>query len=360
MQGLFFIPLSKGDEDVKATLIGAGHTGLSGAVYLSQKGLDITVYTRNKVKASILNGQRLLVSGIIDGYIKLNTTTDLKKAVTGSDLIIIDTWANDHKAVFESIKGLLTHNQSILILNSNWGAFEAYQVLKTEIKEKGLIVAETASQPFLGFYDGNLNLKIKAVKEQVTIATLKEADTEALKRMLLPYFKEIKTSKSIIATSLSSANPIIHLPVAIFNLDRIGQKDDFLFLKNMSPEVVRYIEKADAERVKVGRVLGLNVQPILCELNSFWTEKYPDLLTLFHNNTSYAGVKGPKELTHRFLAEDLPYGLEPVVTLAEMLNIKVPYTKAIVATARLALEDILGNEKVVFSKNEVKEVLENA
>lgn len=345
---------------MKATLIGAGHTGLSGAVYLSQKGLDITVYTRNEAKASILNEKGLLVSGIINGCIRLNATTDLKMAVSSSELIIVDTWANDHKAVFESLKGILSRGQIILILNSNWGAFEAYQVLKDEIREKALIVAETASQPFLGFYDGKAYLKIKAVKEQITIAALKETDTKALKNRLLPYFKDIRISKSILATSLSSANPIIHLPVSIFNLDRIGQKNDFLFLRNMSPEIVRYIEKADAERVKVGSALGITVQPILFELNSFWTEKYPDLLTLFHNNTSYAGVTGPKELTHRFLAEDLPYGLEPVVTLAEMLNISVPYTKAIVTTARLALEDILGKEKVVFNKNEVKELLENA
>ena len=135
-----------GGANMKFAIMGAGNVGYAISAYLSYKGADVFLYTRQPEKAQTINKIGISTTGAIEGTYKVECVTDPAEAINGSDCIIVTTTANAHKDILTKIAPFLENNQKILMTNANWGAFEAKQILYKEIQDKNLYVAETSSQ----------------------------------------------------------------------------------------------------------------------------------------------------------------------------------------------------------------------
>ena len=49
--------------------------------------------------------------------------------------------------------------------------------------------------------------------------------------------------------------------------------------------------------------------------------------------------RAPDSISHRFIAEDLPYGIEPLVSLGAVIGVETPYSKALTDTFYLYLQE---------------------
>ncbi|MDF2478568.1 MAG: NAD/nadp octopine/nopaline dehydrogenase [Sphingobacterium sp.] len=333
---------------MKITILGAGNSGFAAAIYFLKCGHEVLVYTRNKHKEESVKANPIQVSNYIEGSFTVAITSDLQEALQFGELLIVATLANAHRSIFRAIRGKLNEGQKLLILNSNWGAYEAAGILKEEIDQKKLIVGETSSQPFLATLSGYNQLEIKAIKMEISLAGLTEAQTQILQSDLAPYFDRVLPLEDVIATTLSSANPIIHVPLSLFHITRIENAEDYLFLGQSSPRALHFVEQIDKERIKIGQALHIYCRPILEEINSFWTDKYDSLFDVFHNNRMYCENLGPKSLTHRFLTEDLPFGIIPINSLGKLLHVDTPYSQAVEDMMKLYLDQDFHSEAVTF------------
>lgn len=144
----------------------------------------------------------------------------------------------------------------------------------------------------------------------------------------------------MLTTSLEAPNPIIHIPLSLFNLSRIEHHESFsLLTEGFSKRASDYIEGIDCERAALADRLGVSYEGITKQLNGFWGTSYPTLTELFANNPVYQNVKAPDSITHRFIAEDLPYGIEPLVRLGAAIGVETPYSKALTDTFYLYLQE---------------------
>jgi opine dehydrogenase len=337
------------------TVWGAGNSGVPAAIYFLDKGHAVTLFTRSTEKKNAIAAGGIDSDGVIRGHFDLAATDSVRAAVQFADLLVINTQAGAHADVFKTIQPYVKPGQSIVVLNSNWGAYTGYGLLRPLIGK--IALGETASQPFLGRYDGRNHVVIKAVKQTVTVAGVDEPSRAALLQQLGLVFATVIPGENVIATSLSSANPIIHVPIVAANLQRIENRDTFLFLDNMTEHEVAYIGHMDRERIAVGAAIGVHVRPILEEMNSFWDEKFPDLLSLFHGNEEYNHNTGPRSLSHRFITEDIPYGIGPVIELGRLFGVAVPYSEAVVTFLELAVGLDSGNVPLHFDKQTVAALL---
>lgn len=310
-------------------IYGAGITGIQAAAYLSYKSHNVTIYTRDSKKEETINREGLNLTGIAKGNYKVNVTTDLNSGLENVSYIMIFTKANAHSDVFKNLKGKLKENQRILIFNSNWGAYEGFKILHKELEEKKVILGETGSMPFMGSVEKIVNIKLEKIKEKTKISTIKEEDSQTLKEELSGVLKEIVTCKSIIETSITATNPIIHVPITLFNIARIENSDDFKFYgEGTSKSGTDYVVEIDKERIKLAKEFDINCPSIVDSINSFWETDYGNLYDALRKN--YPNSKAPKKIDYRYLDEDVPFGLVPIVKLGELLGIDTPYTKAIV------------------------------
>ncbi|MBK5239893.1 NAD/NADP octopine/nopaline dehydrogenase family protein [Clostridium sp.] len=323
---------------MKATVIGAGNIGMATGAYLSELGCDITVYTRDERKAVKLRSEGLYSEGKIEGHFNLNAYSNYKDALADAEYILITTLANNHLDVFKAIKPYLEKGQKIIIFNGNWGAFEAKEYYKNFLKDNEIIVAETGAMLFMAkaYEIGKVN--ILGIKKQITISTINSNDVDIVLNDLKNIFPQFKKVSSIYETSISTTNPVIHVPLTIFNLARIEEGQDFSFYgEGVSKSEIAYIEGIDKERISIAERIGFTCPSILESINSFFDIKYDNLYDALNKNEIYIKGKAPTSLSHRYITEDIPYGIVPIVKLGKVLGIDTKYSEALVKLAGLVL-----------------------
>ncbi|MEA4811337.1 MAG: NAD/NADP octopine/nopaline dehydrogenase family protein [Anaerolineaceae bacterium] len=337
---------------MKFCVYGAGNTGHALSAYLASKGADFVLYTRDPQKAETLRQHGLESAGAIAGHFAIEASADLEKLIPEVDYILVMTTANAHKDAAARLKPLLRQGQKVLIFNSNWGAFEFMQILGQDVRSKQLTVAETAAQLFVG----NLTEPGKVtmnVKSSVSISATEPSKTAGLIDALRNVFPQFLPAESIIATTLSSTNPVIHVPISILNLVRIENRQPFLFYgEGVSGKAVENILHIDAERVALGRALGCHVDDVLTAINSFWEVKHDNLFDALTKNTTYLKTQGPASLSHRYFTEDVPYGIAPIAKIGKLFGLATPYTDRLLDYLKSLMGGKLELDAMYFAKED--------
>ena len=343
--------------NMEIVIIGAGNAGKATAAYLlsmrqpsfndktddmHDSSYKVRLITGDAKKAAETEKNGLTASGRITGNFRPMIeyspygTGDIR--ASKADVIIVQTVAGAHRDVAERLKGHLGKNQLIIIFNGNWGAAEFESVLGEEAREKNTLICETAAQLFLCSSPDINSVNITGIKESVGFAV------SDMKRMREAYeravrlFPGLKTAENIIDTSANSSNPVIHGPIAAFNITRLENGEDYTLFGTALPEkLIRYIEKADLERCAVIEALGTKATGVLEILNSFWPVKREILRDALKENEAYRDIKGPKTLLHRYIEEDIPYGLVPLSVLGKKLGVPTPYTDSVITGLSLYL-----------------------
>jgi opine dehydrogenase len=334
---------------MKFLIYGAGNTGHALSAYLASKNTDFTLFTRDPKKADLINQRGLDSEGAIQGHFSIKASADLAESLPKADIIIVMTAANTHRDAAQKMKPLLQNGQKILISNSNWGAFEFMQVLGNEIAAKNLTVAEMAAQLFVGSAPepGKVTMNVKS---SVYVAATDPAKTQPLLDELKPIFPQFAPASSIFETSLSSTNPLIHVPISIMNMARVQNAEHFLFYaEGTSKKSVDYILGIDNERVAVGKALGCHVDDVLTAINSFWEIKHDNLFDALTLNETYRKTVGPKSLSHRYFTEDIPYGIVPIAKIGKLFGVPTPFSDAILEFINLSMGGELELNAMQFS-----------
>jgi len=337
---------------MKFTVIGGGNTGQAAAAYLSSKGGECVLNTRDERKADIINRNGITAEGVINGNFKVNATTSIGEAVAGSGLILVMTTANGHREVACRLKPLLAQNQKILIFNSNWGALEFKQVLGEDIQLKNLIVAETGAQLFMSSSKAIGHVHI-GMKIKLSVSATEPEKTQPLLDEISQYFPQFEKASSIIETTMSTTNPVIHVPITMLNAARVENAQPFLFYgEGASKSAVNLITKLDMERVAVAKSLGCEIEDVLTGINSFWEIKHDNLFDALTKNEIYVKGMGPASLNHRYLTEDIPYGVAPIARIGKLIGIETPHTDALLNTLRCLFGTDLVDGGISFCKED--------
>ncbi len=111
-----------------------------------------------------------------------------------------------------------------------------------------------------------------------------------------------------------AAGPVQHHP------DGEQGEDFLLFGTGVTPRVARFMEKIDRERVAVVRACGVSApQSWRCSIPSGRSPRRACTMCCT-TRRPIPSPKGPRTLDHRYLTEDLPYGLVPYVRLGRKLG----------------------------------------
>lgn len=321
---------------MKVSIIGAGNTGLALAVHLLARGHEPLLYTRDSGKEQTFNAHDLTVTGELAGSYRIPTTTDMARIVRHGEVTVVCTWANAHRSVFEALYATAASESrpvNLLVFNGNWGALEALDVRRSANPDgdgpreafRGDI-CESAGMPYVALHDG-LTLHIGAIKTSITVASaLAGPAVDGPARALLEdLYAQVEYAGSVFETSLSAPNPIIHAPVCLLNMTKIEQGVTFHMLTDgFTERTERLVGCIDRERHALARALGVAYTPIVRQLNGFWGSDYPTLRELFRSSPVYRGVLGPASVGHRFIQEDVPYGVAPLVSLGRLLGVPTP------------------------------------
>jgi opine dehydrogenase len=168
-------------------------------------------------------------------------------------------------------------------------------------------------------------------------------NAERLYAAMKPVYPEIALATSVLETGLANMNAVFHPPGMLMNAGWIeATGGSFLFYKEGITEAVgRVVSGIDAERLAVARALGVPARPFLEAFHAAGLTTREAMLSgsvarACRDSAPNATLKSPSSLDHRYVHEDVGYGLVPMAALARLAGVATPVIDAHVALFSLA------------------------
>src|SRR5581483_5317196 len=153
-------------------------------------------------------------------------------------------------------------------------------------------------------------------------------------RPLLPM---LAPARSVLHTGLTNLGAILHPVITLLNAERIRRGDSFdFYTEGVTPAVAATLADADAERLRIAHAYGAKVCSLRAWIATAYGHRGDTVLTAVGGNPAYVGIKAPTSLEHRYLLEDVPTGLIPLLELGRAAGLALPTLRALVERGRAA------------------------
>jgi len=321
-------------------VLGAGPGGMAMAGHLALMGRKVNLFTRNSDRLSpVIARGGIDVTGEVQGLAKLDVvTTDAAKAVEHSEVLMVVVPATAHRNIAQII-GPHVHDGHIIVLNPGrtGGALEFAQVLQAMNPGVRPYLAEAQTLMYASRLTNPGQVHIFGIKNSVPLAALpayQTADILPIIRSALPQFVP---GDNVLKTGLDNIGAVFHPAITLLNSGWIEDtKGDFQFyLEGVTPAVAGILEAIDEERVAVAAALGIRANTAREWLYLAYNAAGKTLLEAMRANPGYRGIKAPSTVHHRYISEDVPASLVPIVSIGEMLGVRTPAMRSIIHLASI-------------------------
>jgi opine dehydrogenase len=328
-------------KNINWSIIGGGNGGQSLAGHLALMGFAVRLYDILPETVEAIHSQGgIEVDGVVKGFGKLDlATTNIADALDGADVIMIVAPAVAHREIAANCAPHMADGQVLFIHpGATCGALEFHKVLADEKCEKTVTIAESNSLLYACRSHQPGYATIFGIKKELMVAALPAKETENVLNLLNSAFPQMIAATSVMETSLSNPNAMMHPAPTLLNTSLIESENDWLYYwDGITPSIGAFVEAMDAERLAVARAFGLKMPSILEWYKLAYGADAATLAEAVKINMAYAEVKGQKTLYTRYLLEDIPMGLVPMVFLGKMLGIDVPRMETVVKLAELLI-----------------------
>ena len=333
------------DKKPKWAVIGGGNGGQSLAGHLGLMGFAVRLYdivpeTVDAIRAS----GGISVEGVIQGFGPIDRVTmDIEEALDGADIVMVVAPAVAHRAIATSCAPYLTDGQVVFVHpGATGGALEFKKTLADQGCRSRLTFAEANSLMYACRSPKPGRASIFGVKKELMVAALPADEIDHVLDLLNSAFPQMAAGKNVLETSLGNPNAMMHPAPSLLNTSLIESDRDWLYYwDGITPSIGAFVETMDRERLALAEAFGLKLPSIVEWYNRAYGAAADTLSEAVKKNQAYAGVKGQKSLRTRYILEDVPTGLVPMVSLSKMAGVSVPRMETIVKLAEYVLGEDL-------------------
>ena len=325
-------------------VLGAGNGGCAAAADLSLRGFDVHLYNRNPGRlAPISERGGIDVRGVLgEDFVPISLiTSDLVAAVAGASEIVITVPISGLEFFAEHLPQLLGQDQVVMLNPGHMGGglFFAHELRKRGVSRlPGL--CETATLTYACRMEGPATVGVYTVSTNLLFAALPADRTDELHARMLSVFPNIVKARNVLETGLQDLNAVEHPAQTVCNAGWLEhtQGDYYFYLEGTTPAVARVIEAVDRERMNLAAALDVKTRSFV---ESFFSMGYTSeraaksgsVYQAMQDSEPNKTIKGPKSLDHRYLHEDVGWGLVPWIHLAGVMDVAVPTMRALTTVA---------------------------
>jgi opine dehydrogenase len=328
-------------------VLGAGHGGCAAAADLGKRGYSVRLHARNAERLAPLRAQGGIESrGVVRGLVPIDlVTTDVAEAVRGADLIMLVVPSVAHEHYARALAPLLDGSQPIFINPGHTGGGLHFLHELRNAGYRGVVRScETVTLTYITRMEGPGLVNIYSYTKRLRFAALPGKHAGALFELLKPLYPEIRQASSVLETALSNLNAVFHVQGMIMNAGWIQHTNgDFLFYREGFTDAVgRVTAEVDRERIAVAKALGVPADPFIdvfyeAGLTTKAARDSGDIARACQESEPNKTIKSPSSLDHRYVHEDVGYGLVPIAALGQLAGVATPTIDALVQLAGLAV-----------------------
>jgi opine dehydrogenase len=220
------------------------------------------------------------------------------------------------------------------------GAIAFKRAVGVDLHDERFTVGETSTLPYAVRVTDPATITVfLKLTAGLYLAGVPRSSTRRLHDLIADVWPATENADSVLQTTLQNGNPVIHPAVTLLNaalLERTG--GGFLFYEEgVTESVGRLIEAVDRERQAIAGALGVTIlsEPALGVIQGYMREE--NYSTGYSTAPGFLGIKAQGRLDHRYLTEDVGYGLVFLTDLAARLGVPTPVMDALIAIASVVL-----------------------
>jgi opine dehydrogenase len=344
----------------KIAVLGAGHGGFAAAADLTRLGFEVTLQSRNAERLAEVKARGgIAMQGVYEGFVPIKAiTTDVARAIEGADLImlVVPSIAIGHYA--RELAPLMTPERIVLINPGHTGGGLAFVAALREAGYRGDVqTCETVTLTYICRMSGPASVNVYSYTRNLAFAAFPGRHADTLYRLIKPIYPQIVPASNVLETALNNINATFHPPGMLMNAGWIEHTGgDFMFYREgITPSVGRVTEAIDAERMAVARALGVPSRTFLegfyrAGLTSEEGRDSGSISKACYLSEPNRLVKSPPQLDHRYIHEDIGYGLVPMAALGELVGVPTPTMDIFIDLAGIALGTDFRREGLTLKK----------
>jgi opine dehydrogenase len=328
-------------------VLGAGHGGCAAAADLGRRGFSVRLHARNDQRLAPLRRQGgIRVSGIHEGLVPIALmTTDLAAAVSGADLVMLVVPTIAHQAYAEALAHVLKQEQPVFLDPGHTGGGLNFVY---ELRQAGYAgpveTCETVTLTYICRLTAEGHVTIYRYTTNLAFAAFPGNAQTRLYALVKAVFPEICEASSVLETALMNLNAVFHPTGILMNSGWVEHTHgEFLFYREGITESVGCVSEAvDRERMGVAAALGIPALPFVdmfhrAGLTTEDARASGSISRACRESEANKAVKSPPSLRHRYVEEDVGYGLVPLAALGSLAGVKTPVIDALITLASAAL-----------------------
>jgi opine dehydrogenase len=324
-------------------VLGAGHGGLALAGFLCRAGHRVTLWNRSEDRIDHVGargGIGLTTPGSMTTFEPIVlATTKMAAALRDARVVLVAVPATAHADIAWACAPYLRDGQAVLLLpGRTGGSLEFRRVLRKCGCRADILVGEANSFPFAARTVAPGRAIIHGAKAELMAAALPATDTAALVAKCEPILPMLAPARSVLQTGLSNIGAILHPTITLLNAGSIARNEVFdFYTEGVSAQVARVLADADDERLRIARAYGEQVESLTEWVASAYGHRADTIERAIAGNPAYVGLKAPSTIHHRYLLEDVPTGLIPLIELGTAAGLTSPTLCSLLTLAKVAL-----------------------
>jgi opine dehydrogenase len=324
---------------MRVAVVGAGPIGRATAAYLVHHGHEAGIWSPSgrsleRIAADPAQPDRLLLTheGALEGRASIARIASAA-ALRDYEVVLIALPGHAYPAVLPAVVETLSSGQLVIVsgalsLVPLWirSRLKARGVQPAAVVGWGTTLATARRSPRADVY-------VNTLRTRFDMAALPSAASESALATCRALFDDrFNLADDVLAVALANVNPVAHAAEVIPNLTRIDRQEDWLLFQNLTPSGARILAALDAERLLIAKAFGKRVRGIEEHYRLSYHVEGADIAAIAEAiHRKYPDPPGPKTLEHRYVIEDVPYGLVFLEALARCAGIESPNVSGSIA-----------------------------
>jgi len=331
----------------RIAILGAGHGGCAAAADLTRRGFEVRLHARREATLGPLRAAGgIHVRGVHEGFVPLaHMTTDVAEAVRGADVVMLAVPSVAHETYAEALAPLLTPDLPIFLNPGHTGGgLHFVHELRKAGYERDVRTCETVTLTYICRKEAPDTVAIYSYTKQLASSAFPGRHADELFHLLKALYPEVRKASSVLETGLTNLNAVFHPPGMLMNAGWIESTGgDFLFYhQGITPAVGRVVGAIDAERIAVADALRVPRRTFLeafhaAGLTTDEALRWGDISRACVDSGPNRTIKSPPSLDHRYVHEDVGYGLVPMAAFGRLAGVATPTVDAIVQLTSIAV-----------------------
>lgn len=335
-------------------ILGAGHAGLTLFACLEQIGIRARLYSHpehSRLLDGILReGGLLHLTNNASGATHTvrvcsdDVVQSAAQIVQGCDVVFNTTPVNAHDALFEEVIDgqRKTTSLTYVYLGGGFSVFAHRAAASAMRLDVSLCTFHTL--PFASRVLGN-HATLLNVRPHTSYAFAGKTSLECIALLERMFPSRLEEDENMLHMSLDRSSYVMHPLLTLFNVNRIERREPFYFYADgFCNSIKTLLVRAGMERRALAHCLGFFDYPDPSQRLADFERNYGE---------DFKSIQPPTTLNHRYIFEDIPFGLVPICGLGEVFGVQMPVCRSIVDIASAAIDSNLWETPYNVARNPV-------